>query len=231
MSGRKEMNPYITQQAQQLQTNATNNLQRNIMPGINSGAIAAGGFGGSRQGIAQGLAIGETNRGVADAQANLYANAYNMDQQFGLGNRAADTAQFNAQTSRDLGFGNLDLNRSQVSNNYNLGMGQLGLGALNANQNFYTAQRGQDLQSLGLGAQLANNANTGLANQGQQLYNIGQQQQQAPWMQLQNYVNSLAPFTGLNQSNTSSTPGGSTLGGIAGGALTAAQLWKLLSGG
>lgn len=257
------INPYISQQASQLQTDATNNLQRRILPGINQGSIASGGFGGSRQGIAQGLAIGETNRGVADAQNNLYSNAYNTDQQIQQ-QQAALAAQermasMQNQTSRDLGFGSqtlqrdlgmgqldlgrtqasnqyslgqgqLDLGRAQAGNQYNLGLGQLGLGAQQADQNFYTSQRGQDLQGLSLGASLAGQGNTGLSNQGQQLYNVGQTQQQAPWQNIQNYANLLSPFSGLNQTNTQSQPGGSTLGNIAGGALTAAQLWQLLNG-
>lgn len=402
------INPYIQNQANQIQTNLTNNLQRTQLPGINAGAIAAGGFGGSRQGIAQGLAIGETNRGIADAQNNLYANAYGIDQantlqrdlqqnqigsaerlaamqdatqrlglgnqfalgignlglgytqanqnydlgrgnlgvnqfqaqtardlgmgnlglgfqtanqnfalgqgnlanqqqqtanalelgrgnlglgytqanqnfalgqgslanqvqqtqnQFNLGQQAANTNQYSAQTQRDLGFGNLGLGytqagnqyalgqqanqntaqsnlnqynlglgnlalgNTQAQNTYNLGLGQLGLGQQQANQNFYTSQRGQDLQQLGLGANLIGQGNAGLVNQGQQLYNTGQTQQQAPWNVLQNYANLLQPFSGLGQSTQQNLPGGSsTLGNVLGGALTAAQLWKLLGG-
>jgi hypothetical protein len=41
----------------------------------------------------------------------------------------------------------------------------------------------------------------------------------------------LSPFTGLNNSSSQTEPGGSKLGGALGGALTAAQIWQLLSGG
>src|SRR5574343_1806986 len=44
-------NPYLGAQANAITQQATQNLQNNIMPGINSGAVAAGGYGGSRQGI------------------------------------------------------------------------------------------------------------------------------------------------------------------------------------
>jgi hypothetical protein len=60
---------------------------------------------------------------------------------------------------------------------------------------------------------------------------VGQQQQQAPLNALQAYAQLLGPFTGLNQSNSQTTPGASTVGSALGGALTAAQIWQLLSGG
>lgn len=250
-------NPYLQDQANAITQQATQNLNTNILPGINAGAMAAGGYGGSRQGIAQGLAIGQTNQGITNSLAGLYGNAYEGDQN--RANQAAmnaaslanqsSIASMQNQTARDLGFGNLALGNkqadnsyglglgnlglgyTQASNNYNLGLGQLGLGNKQADQNFYTAQRGQDLSQLGLGAQLAGMGNTGLYNQGQQLYQTGQTQQQAPYNALGQYAGLLSPFTGLNQSQSQSTPGPSTAGSALGGALTAAQIYKLLFGG
>lgn len=187
-------NPYLQSYADNISQNLTQNLNNNVLPGINQQAIANGGVGGSRQGIAQGLAIGQTQRAIGDAQSQLYNNAYATDQ------------------------------------NYNLGVGNLGLNSQVANQNFYTNQRGQDLQQASLGASLANQGNLGLVNQGQQLYNTGNAEYQAPLNALSWYAQQLAPFTGLNQTSTQTAPGGSTLGNIAGGALTAAQLWKLFGG-
>jgi hypothetical protein len=187
-------NPYLQNYANSIATNANNNLQRNILPGINQQALANGGIGGSRQGIAQGLAIGDTQNAISNAQAQLYSNSYGQDQQ------------------------------------YNLGLGQLGLNSTIANQNFYTNQRGQDLQQANLGASLASQGNQGLYNQGQNLYNTGQAQFQAPYNALNYYTNTLSPFSGLNQTQTSNSPSGSTLGNVVGGALTAAQLWKLFGG-
>lgn len=298
-------NPYLPSQAQAITNQVNQNLQQQQLPGINSGAIAAGGFGGSRQGIAQGLAIGQTNQALGNSLANLYGNAYAQDQQnalqsrqidnayslgqgqLALGNRQADQSyslgmgnlglgQFQAQTQRDLGQGNLalgnlqanqnynlglgglanqqqqtanqyalgqgnlalgnkqadqgyNLGMTQAQNQYNLGMGNLGLGQMQANQNFYTAQRGQDLQQAGLGANLIQSGNSGLAQGGQGLYNLGLTQQQAPLQALQSYAQLLAPFTGLNNSRSDVTPGASTVGSALGGALTAAQLWNLLT--
>jgi hypothetical protein len=199
-------NPYLPAASQAITNQVNQNLQQNQLPGINSGAIAAGGFGGSRQGIAQGLAIGQTNQGLSNSLANLNFNAWNQDQQ-------------NALQSR------------QIDNSYNLGLGNLGLGQMQSQQNFYTNQRGQDLQQAGLGANLIQGGNSGLQQGGQGLYNLGLTQQQAPLNALQAYAQMLSPFTGLNNSNTQTTPGASTVGSALGGALTAAQIWQLLSGG
>lgn len=211
------MNPYLPQQSQAITNQVNQNLQQQQLPGINSGAIAAGGFGGSRQGIAQGLAIGQTNQALGNSLANLNFNAWNQDQQNALQRQQIDN-------SYALGNKSLD-------NSYNLGLGNLGLGQMQAQQNFYTNQRGQDLQQAGLGASLVGQGNTGLQQGGQGLYNLGLTQQQAPLNALQSYAQLLSPFTGLNSSNTQTTPGASTLGSALGGALTAAQLWALLSGG
>lgn len=211
------MNPYLPQQSQAITNQVNQNLQQQQLPGINSGAIAAGGFGGSRQGIAQGLAIGQTNQALGNSLANLNFNAWNQDQQNALQRQQIDN-------SYALGNKSLD-------NSYNLGLGNLGLGQMQAQQGFYTQQRGLDLQQAGLGANLVGQGNQGLQQGGQGLYNLGLTQQQAPLNALQSYAQLLSPFTGLNSSNTQTTPGASTLGSALGGALTAAQLWALLGGG
>ena len=215
-------NPYLPSQAQAITNQVNNNLQQQQIPGINSGAIAAGGFGGSRQGIAQGLAIGQTNQALGNSLANLNFNAWNQGEQNALQSRSIDN-------SYALGQGNLALGNKQADNSYNLGLGNLGLGQMQAQQNFYSTQRGQDLQQAGLGANLVQGGNQGLQQGGQGMYNLGLTQQQAPLNALQAYAGMLSPFTGLNQSNSQTTPGASTIGSALGGALTAAQIWQLLN--
>lgn len=73
-------NPYLGQQATALQNQANQNLQYNLLPAVNSGAQAVGGYGGSRQGIAQGLAMGQTQQGLSNALAGMYGAAYQNDQ-------------------------------------------------------------------------------------------------------------------------------------------------------
>jgi hypothetical protein len=198
------------------------------MPGINQGAMAAGGFGGSRQGIAQGLGMRGLNDSIGQAQTNLYSNAYNTDQQISA-QQSMQAAQLQAQ--QKIAEMNDATQRLGLGNSFNLGLGQLGLGMTQANQNFFNTNRSLDISQMGLGQSMVNNANTGLTNQGQQLTNLGQTQQNAPWQQLGNFANTLSPFSGLGQSSSVTTPGASTVGSAMGGALTAAQLWQLISGG
>ena len=111
-------NPYISQMGDALSRQFTNTLNDQWLPAIQNNAIAAGGLGGSRQGVAQGLAIGRAGEGLSGALANLYGGAYENQQNRGL-------------------------QQQQIDNN------------------FYTAQRGQDLTQLGLGAELWNMGMTG----------------------------------------------------------------------
>ncbi len=211
------MNPYLPQQSQAITNQVNQNLQQVQLPGINSQAIAAGGFGGSRQGVAQGLAIGQTNQALGNSLANLNFNAWNQGEQNRMQQQSLDN--------------NYALGNKQADNSYNLGLGNLGLGQMQANQNFYSTQRGQDLQQAGLGANLVSQGNLGLGQGAPGLYQAGQYQQQAPLQALQGYAGVLSPFTGLNSSTQSTQPGASTLGSALGGALTAAQLWALMSKG
>lgn len=71
-------------------------LNNQVMPNIQNNAVAAGGLGGSRQGVAQGLAIGEATKGLSNGLANLYDNAYGRDQQYDLGSGALDLNVYNS---------------------------------------------------------------------------------------------------------------------------------------
>ncbi len=119
-------NPYLQSQAGGIAQTATRNLQNNILPGIDSGAVAAGGYGGSRQGIAEGNAIGQTNQDITNATANLYGNAYAQDQNYNLGmgsisNQAqANQNQFYTQ-QRGLDQSGAQLG-SNLVNNANAGL-------------------------------------------------------------------------------------------------------------
>ena len=94
-------NPYLQGQANAITSTVTDNLRNNILPGINQSAIANGAYGGSRHGVMQGLAIGQTNLGLGNALANLYGNAYESDQ-----NRTLAQNQFNTNTDRQAAMDN-----------------------------------------------------------------------------------------------------------------------------
>jgi hypothetical protein len=89
-------NPYTDWMASSIGGRLNQNLQRNLMPGIRNGAIAAGGLGGSRQGVAEGVAIGDTNRAYGDALAGLYSGQFNADRNYGLQSDALDLNVYNA---------------------------------------------------------------------------------------------------------------------------------------
>lgn len=199
-------NPYISQQAQALQQQSNQNLAQNVMPGIRSSALANGQYGGSRQAIAEGVAAANAQAGIAAAQAGLYSNAYNTDQ-------ANQTQRMGLQNQYNLGLGNLGL-----------GFSQLGNQATANNQNFYTAQRGQDLQQYQLGAGLFGQGVTGQAGVGQGQYNVGQSGYQAPLTQMQQYSNLLSQYSGLGGSQVSSGNSGGGLSGALGGALAGGQI-------
>lgn len=71
-------------------TNVTNNLMRNVLPQVREGNIASGSLGGSRGEISEGLAIGESNRYLADTLANMNMQAYG--QGLNMSNAAAARA-------------------------------------------------------------------------------------------------------------------------------------------
>lgn len=148
-------NPYLSQQADALQTQANQNLQYNLLPSVNSGAVAAGGYGGSRQGIAQGLAMGQTQQGISSALGNMYSTAYNNDQnlanQYKIANMQDLTSRYNAGLSlQGVKYGaDRSLQGVKYSSDNSLKA---------ASMNNATTMRGQDLQSqLGF-AGLANQA-------------------------------------------------------------------------
>ncbi len=183
--------PYLQEMGRAIQAQSNQNLQQNILPGIGQGAQAAGMYGSSRQGTAEGIAMGNAQVGTNAALANMYLQGYGQDQQ------------------------------------YNLGLGSLALGNKNSDQGFYTQQRGQDLQQVGLGASLFGQGNQWMLNQGQGIYNLGLTGQQAPWQSMQNFGNVSQPYTGFGSSSQNQS--GSAGAGFLGGALAGSQAYNIFS--
>ena len=69
-------NPYVNSMMDVNAQKVNQNLQRNLMPGIQQGAVQSGGMNNSRQGIAQGVAMGDTQQGLANANAQTQLGAY-----------------------------------------------------------------------------------------------------------------------------------------------------------
>lgn len=100
-------NPYLGQMAQGITQQMNDNWTRNLAPSIRSGAMVAGGFGGSRQGVVEANGLKDLNLGLSNSLANLYGTDYN-----------------NAQ-NRNFNYAQLDSSNAQFGANY-------GLNALNA---------------------------------------------------------------------------------------------------
>ena len=76
-------------------------LERNTLPSIGQGALAAGMTGSSRQGIAEGLATAEANRDITDARAKiLFAGA---DRQLGFAPQLAQLLGMPTQLLGQIG--------------------------------------------------------------------------------------------------------------------------------
>jgi hypothetical protein len=73
-------NPFIEQQQKAIMDSMTRNLRENVLPGVGNGAQMAGGFGGSRQGVAEALAMSRMNQDLAPALTGLASNAWENSQ-------------------------------------------------------------------------------------------------------------------------------------------------------
>lgn len=222
-------NPYTGQQGQEMARIFNNNLTRNVLPAVRSGAQMAGQYGSSRQGIAEGLAMSDANQQLSGALAGLYSNQYNTDQQVAASKYASDNslkgsmygadksagaAKYNADKSYDLGMFN-------ARNNYDLGLrgNQLANDQLDWNIDQGNYNRG--VTNLGLGVGLINQ---GLAWQ-DRANQIGSNVQNAPlnyWNQFMNQSNATGGVGGTSNTNMPGNP----LMGAVGGAALASQIYK-----
>lgn len=126
--GRYAQNPYLQGVAQNLTQQSNDNWTRNIAPSLRSGAMAVGGFGGSRQGVVEANALKDQNANLNNSITNMYAQDYTQsqnrdlqryqgNQQYDLGLRNNDLGYYNASNSYDLGRRSNDLGYSQLDSN------------------------------------------------------------------------------------------------------------------
>jgi hypothetical protein len=158
-------NPYLSSlhqaninQSMRGYDDAIRNLQTSVLPQIGDQAFAAGGYGGSRQGVAEGMALEQMQRnardlGIAamDSGNQLYGSAYESaqgrkaDMANMMNNTAAQMGQFNAGQKQNAAQYNADalnnirmFNAGQLQNadqfNANLDMQQQAARAGNALQ-------------------------------------------------------------------------------------------------
>lgn len=193
----KAMNQTNIDQATQGYNAQIQKLMQTVMPSINNDAFASGQYGGSRQGIAQGLALQQQEINAANNQQNalnsgntLYGNAYEAAQNRmataagDLNNQGAQNQQFNATNQNQNSQFNAGLtqqaNLANASNN--LQNNQFNAGNVLQNEQ-YNAGLQQQINLANASNQLNNNqfntanalsnnqfnANLGLQNNTQQM--------------------------------------------------------------
>ena len=107
-----QVNPYVDQMAQSITNQVNRNTLENVMPSIRSGAQAAGQYGSSRQGIAEGLAASRAQQDLGSSLSNLYGSAYENAQ----GRQASAANQLGS-----MGVNNAQNNNTQRLAQFNTG--------------------------------------------------------------------------------------------------------------
>lgn len=245
LKGDPTTNPYLAQmnqasinQAMQGYNDALQKTTQNVLPQIKQDAFASGQYGGSRQGIAEGilgqqLGINARDLGqkAMDTGAQLYGGAFENAQQRmaaaagDLNAQAAQNEQYNASSLNDISKFNAE-NQQEVNLANMQALNDIGqFNATNALQNAqYNADLGLKNRSMSM-EQAQNNLNNGL-----QAYNTGKAtyadvtsaqdalygaQTDAEKTQMQRYLDMLniqqgvyGGASGLGGSSTATTTGG-----------------------
>lgn len=228
MQGPMSGNPYLDQAVDAAQKRTAQNFNEQVMPQISMSSLANNAFGGSRQGIAEGLAADRLQQQMGDIATQMYTGAYESGQ-----NRALQGAGQQAGLSTNVNMQNANQNLAAQLANQQLqqyAVGQ-GMGALQG--------------GIGMGLDAARIQQATLPSYAQygmlptqnllQAGNIDQQYrqqvlddeiarwnfyQQQPWWQMQQYAGIAQPGSG-GGTTTATGPGSSTsplVGGLGGAA-------------
>ncbi len=243
MVGQMTGNPQLDAMVDAAQKRTTQNFNEQVMPQISMSSLGNNAFGGSRQGIAEGLAADRLQQQMGDIATGMYGAAYESGQ-----NRALQGAQTQAGLTQGVNLANAQQwlqaqQLNQQGQQYAAGMGQ----------NLLQGGYGQGLDAARLqGALTGQMAQLGLmpaqtmaqAGSMDQSYqqsvlddNIARWNwnQQLPWQQLQQYAG-LVGNGGYGQNSTGSTSGGGTstsplTGALGGGLAGAGALGGLAAAG
>lgn len=142
-------NPYLADQANAITNQMTSNWTRNLAPSIRSGAVAAGGFGGSRQGVVEANGLNDMNRSLGQNLTNMYSQDYTNSQNRNLQQQSINNGYDLGLRSSDLGFAGLDANIAQ--NNFGNQ-----LASANFGMNAYGALNGQTQAGINAGTNIQN---------------------------------------------------------------------------
>ena len=126
-----QKNPYLDEMAQGITSQMNDNWSRNIAPGIRSGAMAAGGFGGSRQGVVESNALNDMNRSLGQNLTSMYSQDYQQSQGRNMQKYGQDQSYNLGMSGNNLGYANLDAGIYNSNFNNQLNSGKFGLDAYN----------------------------------------------------------------------------------------------------
>jgi hypothetical protein len=243
LKGDPTNNPYLAKMnqanvntAMRGYNDAIQNVNQQVMPGINNDAFAAGQYGGSRQGIAQGLALQGMDRsardlGIAamDSGNQLYGSAFQNAQNnqaqaanqmtgYGLQNgqfnasEANDISKFNAGQANDISKFNAgnanDVSKFNAGNAIQNNQFNANLGLQNNTQQML--QQAQNMGNATTGNELNNTAATRLFAGQDQTYASKMNSANLAQQQQQDMLNMLlgaySPGANLGGSTTATTP-------------------------
>jgi len=155
--------PYLDQMAQGITAQMNDNWTRNQLPSIRSGAMAAGGFGGSRQGVIEANGLNDMNRSLGQNLTNLYGSDYNNAMGRNLQQQSINNSYDLGLRSNDLGFAGLDASINQNNFGNQMQAANFGMGVYNTlnNQTQAGIQAGTNIQNTPLDYQkyFTNSAN------------------------------------------------------------------------
>jgi hypothetical protein len=126
-----QRNPYLDQASRDIGSQMFDQWSRNIQPSIRSNAMAAGGFGGSRQGVVEANALNDMSRNYGQALTTMYGQDYTNSQNRGIQRQGQAQNYDLGLRNNDLGFGQLDANIYQNNFGNNLAAANFGLGVQN----------------------------------------------------------------------------------------------------
>lgn len=234
MQGPMTGNPYLDAAVNSAQTRTAQNFNEQVLPQISLSSLGSNNFGGSRQGIAEGLAASRLQQQMGDMATQMYGNAYESGQGRalqGAQTQAGLTQQANLQNAAQM-LAAAQLNQQQGQYAAGLGTQYLTGGYGNA----LDAARLQGalvpsyLQSGTMGTDMLSRAgamdqqyNQAVLddNVARWMYN-----QQLPMMMQDWYRQGINSAQGVGGASSTTAPGSSTspLVGALGGALGGAGL-------
>lgn len=239
MQGPMSGNPYLDAAVDAAQKRTAQNFNEQVMPQISMSSVANNAFGGSRQGIAEGLAADRLQQQMGDIATQMYTGAYESGQ-----NRALQGAgtQAGLTTNVNLANANQGLQAAQLNQQgqqFAAGLGTQYLqGGMNNSLDAARLSGALAPQMAQLGLMPAQtNLQAGQIEQGynQQVLddNVAAWNfyQNLPWQMQQQYANLIAGNVGQSgqttgSGGTSTSPLLGAIGGATTGLGAASMLWN-----